>query len=199
MKQILLTTLITLAVTLATAQSYDSLTNIPPTKISCLYGQKATVVELNELYPDPEWTNKITNPEIIGQQFSVTSASRDTKHPQIWIQLVNKGDTIYYRLTSTNMQHPPILINGFYEKQKRLYTNCPLHLRMDNEYTTTEGNTKLFNTTKQFTCTGLELLRNEASDIVPSYLLTTGTDTIAVPLTGFETDPANTIDRFSKL
>ena len=194
MKQ-LFTALFTLSTLLAAAQ-YDSLVNIPQTKISQLYGQMVTVVELNELYPAPEWLNAITEASIIGKQFRLEKAHRDQNRPQIWVELTNTEETIYYRLTSQNLQHPPILVNGFYEKQKQLLLDRVTHLKMMNEYTTTAGKTKEFSTSQQFTCTGLKML-NRSGVLVPVYQLASQTDTINVPLTGFETERSNTINRFT--
>lgn len=194
MKRLILTAVLLIASLLSFAQ-YDATSNIPKSKISNLYGQTVTIVELNELYSDLE--NKITNPAIIGKQYTFVKAERDKNRSQIWVELTNTEETIYYRLTGTNMQHPPILINAYFKKQKQLYQNQKLQLKMDNEYTTTSGQSKLYNTKQLFTCASIELLRN-GTELVPSYILTTTTDTINVPLTSFENERSNTIDRFIK-
>ncbi|WP_461631709.1 hypothetical protein [Labilibaculum euxinus] len=196
MKRLILLILFASVTLLASAQ-YDCSTNIPKTKISNLYGQTVTVIELNELYPDPEWKNNLTDTAIIGRQYTFVKAEKDSKRPQIWVELSNTEETIYYRLTSSNMRYPPILVNAYFEKQKQLYQNQKLRLKMDNEYTTTSGQNKLYNTSNLFTCAGTKLLKN-GTELVPSYILTVATDTINVPLTSFENNRSNTIDRFIK-
>jgi len=194
MKQFFLIAAILLVSLISVAQ-YDATTNIPNKKISNLYGETVTVVELNELYSDKQ--TKITNPEIIGRQYTFVKAERDSKRPQIWVELSNNEETIYYRLTGTNMQHPPIMVNAYFEKQKQLYHNKTLQLKMDNEYTTTSGQSKMYNTKQLFTCADIKLLK-QGTELVPSYVLTTASDTINVPFTSFENNRSNTIDRFIK-
>lgn len=194
MKQFIFTITLLLVSLISFAQ-YDATINIPKSKISNLYGETVTIVELNELYTDRE--TKITNPEIIGKQYTFVKAERDSKRPQIWVELTNTEETIYYRLTGTNMQHPPIMVNAYFEKQKQLYQNQTLQLKMDNEYTNTSGAIKMYNTKQLFTCAGIQLLK-QGTELVPSYILTTASDTISVPLTSFENNRSNTIDRFIK-
>ena len=67
---------------------YEVITNIPPAKISCLYGQTATIVELSELYPAKEWKNKITDAAVINKQYKIVKAEQDESRPQVWIHLI---------------------------------------------------------------------------------------------------------------
>ncbi len=200
MRFVLFTILSMIACTAESQAVYDSLTNVPPTKISCLYGQTATIVELNELYPSMEWANKLTNTSIINKQYSIVKAENDKSRSQVWVSLASKTDTIYYRLTSTNMERPPFLVQGFYEKQKELYLDQSLKLKIDYDYTETKsGKVKTFTTADNFTCTQLSIINN-TGELVPSYILSTPNgETIAVPLKGFETTATNTIDRFTIL
>ncbi len=183
-----------------TAQSqvvYDSLTNIPPAKISCLYGQTATIVELNELYSGASWTNKITDASFINKQFTIVKAERDQSRPQVWVYLASNTDTIYYRLTKDNMKHAPFMVGGYFEKQKQLFLDKSLKLKIDYEYKENQtGKTKTFTTGETFRCEKLSFV-DASGELIPSYvLINTAGETINVPLKGFETTATNTIDRF---
>ncbi|MCT4645558.1 MAG: hypothetical protein N4A74_11285 [Carboxylicivirga sp.] len=197
MRIALITILSLLAYTAQSQAVYDSLTNIPPTKISCLVGQSATIVEVNELYPAKQWTNKLSDASLINKQYTIANIEADKSRPQVWITLVSNNDTIYYRLTKANMKHAPFMVNGYFEKQKQLFLDKQLKLKIDYEYTEVKsGKVLSFTTADTFNCTGL-CMADSSGELVPSYILkNTEGETINVPLKGFETTATNTIDRF---
>lgn len=200
--RVILFTIISLFTLTAQSQAvYDSLTNVPQTKISCLYGQTAKVVELNELYPEKNWSNKLTEASNIGKDFTIIKAERDQSRPHVWITLASTSDTIYYRLTSTNMKHAPFLVSGYFEKQKQLFQDRCISLKLNSEFIeVNSGKEKEFATGDKFTCSALSLINTEG-ELVPTYILkNTEGDVIHVPLTGFEKKAGNTINnRFTVL
>jgi hypothetical protein len=95
------------------------------------------------------------------------------------------------------MKHAPFMINGYFEKQKQLFLDKQLKLKIDYEYTEVKsGKVLSFTTADTFNCTGL-CMAVSSGELVPSYILkNTEGETINVPLKGFETTATNTIDRF---
>ncbi len=178
---------------------YDSLQNIPDKNISALIGQNVRIVEINELYSSKDRGERINDTSLVNKIFTFSDAIRDENRPQIWVKLIGP-ETIFYRLTGHNMENPPFLVNGFFEKQKELYVGKSFKLKLDKDYLELNSGIKqTFSRNDTFTCRKLDLVKANG-EIIPSFILENQNgDVISVPLEGFETTSGNTIDRFMEL
>ena len=178
---------------------YDSLQNIPDKNISALIGQTVRIVEVNELYSSKDRGARIEDTSLVNKVFTFADATRDEDRPQIWVKLTGP-ETIFYRLTGRNMDNPPFLVNGFFEKQQQLYSGKSFKLKLERDYLELNSGTKqTFTRNDTFTCRKLDLV-NHDGEIIPSFILENQSgQSIVVPLKGFETTAGNTIDRFIEL
>lgn len=179
---------------------YDSLENMSATKIRSYIGQEIIVLENNGFYTAPDGSDE-TEASIIEKSFTITDIAKSEKYfNKINFTLTGKdGQTIYYRLSSRDIEQTPFIITGFFAKQRQLYKGKKLRLKCNYESIELKsGLTKTFLENEQFTCTDALYIVDKSKRIIPSLILQNEKqEEINVPMKGLEVVMGYNIDRFS--
>lgn len=180
---------------------YDSLKNMPQKGLRSMCGQEVLILGATDYYRKGDSFQTINKDEIVNKQYQVISVDKDEKNPrQVWMKLALNNDTVFYRITSSNLEKPLFLTIGFYEKQKQLYIGKKFKLKLMQDFKElNSGTIKEFTKEDNFVCTEITILK-ENDRLIPSFILKNDKgEEIGVPFTNFETNMSQSFSRFNVL